>query len=80
MRKFWKRKQWAYRKTFNLDDEAVKIVIADLRVFCHATKKANSNDPQDVLEAEFKRQVFMRIMDFIKVDYSNFYNYEEEIE
>lgn len=77
MHKFWQRKQWGYRQAF--DNEAGKIVLADLRIYCHATKTAFSSDPLEMARIEGRREVFMRVMDFLKVDYDTIYNQIEEI-
>ena len=67
----------AYRHTFN--GEVPKEVLADLRVFCHATKTTDAGDIYQMAINEGKRQVFLRIMTFMKVDIEDVYDYEQEI-
>lgn len=64
----------AYRQTFN--GEIQKEVLADLRVFCSATKTTHSADINEMLINEGRRQVFLRIMTFLKVDIEEVYDYE----
>lgn len=66
----------AYRQTFN--GEIPKEVIADLRIFCHATKTtAGRNESIERLEG--RREVFLRIMTFLKVDIEDVFDYELEL-
>lgn len=78
IRRFWKRKQNAYRLTFGDPHEQGKIVLTDLRTFCFATKTGFSKDPLEMARNEGRREVFYRIMDFLKIDYDETYNMEEE--
>ncbi len=71
-----KNLETAYRHTFN--NEMANTVLADLRVFCHATKTTYSGDVNQALINEGKRQVFYRIMNYLKVDYSEIYGMEED--
>lgn len=65
--------QLAYRQTFN--GNVPKEVLADLRIFCHATKTtAGCNESIERLEG--RREVFLRIMTFLKVDIEDVYDYE----
>ncbi|TXH10041.1 MAG: hypothetical protein E6R04_06315 [Spirochaetes bacterium] len=65
--------QLAYRQTFK--GEVPKEVLADLRVFCHATKTtAGRSESMERLEG--RREVFLRIMTFLKVDIEDVYDYE----
>lgn len=82
--KFIKNKELDYRKLFNGDDEkktiAAQSVIADLRTFCHATKSTFSTDALTMAKLEGRREVFNRIMSFLKVDIEEVYNYDEDFD
>lgn len=65
--------QNAYRQTFK--GEVPKEVIADLRVFCHATKTI-AGRTESIERLEGRREVFLRIMTFLKVDIEEVYEYE----
>lgn len=85
LQKFFKKKEWAYRTLFQRQDApeiniAAKHVIADLRTFCHGTKTSFSQCPYETARAEGRREVFTRVMNFLNIDYSNFYDYEEELD
>jgi hypothetical protein len=71
-----KAKEGAFRLA--LGNENAKTVLADLRVFCHATKSTFSDNPLEMARLEGRREVFNRIMNFLKINYSDYYNYEEE--
>lgn len=66
----------AYRQTFN--GEVPKEVLADLRVFCNATKTTDTDGPHQLAVNEGRRQVFLRIMTFLKVDIEDVFDYELE--
>lgn len=69
--------QICYRKIFG--EELAKEVLADLRVFCHATMTtADKNEDIKILEG--RRQVFLRIMQMLKVDIEDIYGYEFDFE
>lgn len=76
------RKQWAYRVLFNTDDErlneAAKIVMADLRETCHATKTSFSTEALEMARREGRREVFNHMMQFLKVDFEDYYELVEE--
>lgn len=74
----YKRKKTAYRLTFG--SEVSKDVLADLRVFCNATKTNFSSDALEMARMEGRREVFNRIMSFMKVDYEDYYQYEEDVD
>ena len=76
--RFMRGKQRAFRLTFG--NEVAKDVLADLRVFCNATKTSFSSDPLEMARQEGRREVFNRIMSFMKVDFEDYYNYEENID
>lgn len=59
--------QTAYRHTFG--GEMAKDVLADLRIFCYATK---THDGDPMLEG--RRQVFYRIMTMMKVPVEDVYD------
>lgn len=63
--------------------ELGKEVLSDLRAFCHATKTTEVKginqtiDPMQMAVLEGRRQVFMQIMNIMKVDYEDYYEYED---
>lgn len=71
-----KAKETAYR--LSLGNEGAKPVLADLRVFCNGTKSSFSSDALEMARMEGRREVFNRIMNFLKIEYSQFYEYEED--
>ena len=77
MAKELKDKQTLYMQVFKT--EAAKQVLADLRVFCCGTKTTFvKGDRDETLINEGRRQVFMQIMNTIKIDYEQFYDYNPE--
>jgi len=70
-------KQKAYK--LSLQNEMGKEVIADLRIFCNGTKSNFSNDPLQMARMEGRREVFNRVMEFMEVDFANYYDYDETI-
>jgi hypothetical protein len=64
-----------YRATFN--DEQGRLVLGDLAKFCYATQTTYAaGKNHEVLEG--RRQVFLRIMDMLKIDIEEVYNIEKE--
>lgn len=84
IREFLKRKETNYRLLFRAQDkklnQAAKIVLSDLRVFCHGTQSAFDKDPIEMARKAGRQEVFQRIMNFLEVDYSEYYQLVEEIE
>ena len=76
LERFYRNKERAYRLTFG--SELAKDVLADLRVFCHATKPTFSTDALTMARLEGRRETFNRIMTFLKVDFDAIYNLEED--
>lgn len=76
LERFYKNKERGYRLTFA--GEPAKDVLADLRVFCYATKPTFSSDPLEMARREGRRETFNRIMTFLKVDFDAIYNMEED--
>jgi hypothetical protein len=76
VQKFIRDRERAYRAVFN--NELAKLVLADLRVFCGATKSSFNSCPYEMARNEGRREVFNRIMNYLEVDYSDYYNYTEE--
>lgn len=72
---FQKRLEGAYRTTFNGNNpemhSAAVEVIADLKKYCGATKSIFSKDALEMAKAEGRREVFLHIMDYMKLDYIN---------
>jgi hypothetical protein len=69
--------QKAYRLVFGT--EPAKDVLADLRIFCNATKTTaptSKIDPYQMAIQEGRRQVFLHILTYIKVDIEDVYDYD----
>lgn len=83
LRDFIRNKEWAYRTILQGSggelNEAAKIVLSDLRVFCRATQTPFSQDPYETARNVGRLEVFQRIMAFTEYDYSKLYDLEEEI-
>lgn len=77
-----RNKEWAWRRLLRSDDgnlnEAAKIVLSDLRTFCNGTRSNFRPDALEMARMEGRREVFMRVMTFLNVDYSAIYDLEEE--
>lgn len=82
--RFIRRKEWAFRTLFKGDDgslnEAAKVALADLRAFCHGTQSNFSKDALEMARMEGRREVFTRVMNYLEVDYSKYYQMEEQID
>lgn len=82
--RFIRSKEWAFRALFKGQDgqlnEAAKIALADLRTFCHGTQSNFSKNALEMARMEGRREVFTRVMAFLEVDYSKFYQLEEPID
>lgn len=77
MTKTLKDKQTLYVHVFKTEE--AKEVLADLRGSCFGTKTTFvKGDPEQTLINEGRRQAFMQIMNYIKVDYSEYYEYNTE--
>jgi len=61
-----------------LGNEAGKEVISDLRVFCYGTKTTFDKCPYETARREGRREVFLQIMNTLKIDFEEFYDYETE--
>lgn len=78
MLKILKGKERAYR--LSLGNESGKEVIADLRSYCNGTRSNFNSDPLEMARMEGRREVFMRIVNFMKIDYEQYYDYEESLD
>lgn len=76
-------KEWAWRHIMRGDNgelhEASKIALADLRVFCNGTRSNFDADAMQMARMEGRREVFMRVMNFLNYDYSKILELEEDI-
>lgn len=81
-RRALKAKEQAYRAVFRGQDktlhESAKTVLADLRIFCNGTKSPFNKDPYETARNVGKQEVFQRIMNFLEIDYSEFYRFVED--
>lgn len=80
--KLQKQKQDAYRALFLKDggelNEAARIVMADLRLYARITKSILNSDPLVMASNSGKQDFFNWIMSFLKVDYEEYFNLNEE--
>ena len=71
-----KDKRSVYLQVFG--SEAAREVLSDLRATCFATKTTFvKGDPDQTLINEGRRQVFMDIMTMMKVDFEDYYEYDD---
>ena len=66
-----KQKQVAYRKVFG--NEMGRKVIEDLNIFCNGTKSHRTNDPMELMRFEGRREVFLQIINMLKIDIVDVY-------
>lgn len=71
-----KDKRAVYIQVFK--NEAAKEVLSDLRTFCCATKTTFAKDPMEFARNEGRREVFLQIMNMIKVDFDEVYDYDPD--
>jgi len=80
--KIFQKKEMAYRHTFKTDDEEINpmaaTVLADLRTFCFATMDLFCHDSHEMARRAGRKEVFDRIMTFLKVDYQDYYKLTEQ--
>lgn len=62
----WKRKETAYRTC--LGNEMGKDILRDLNLFCNGTRSNFDSDALMMARMEGRREVFNRIMTFLKID------------
>ena len=83
IKEFIKSKETAWRFLF-LDENGQginrqgKVALADLREFCFATKTAFDTDALEMARRMGRKEVFDRIMTYLNIDYSKYYELEEE--
>jgi hypothetical protein len=82
IRDFIRNKEWAFRQIFGGDNgelnEAAKVALADLRYFCNGTKSNFNTDALEMARMEGRREVFMRIMNYLNYDFSKVYELDED--
>ena len=83
MKDFIRNKEWAFRQILGGDNgklnEAAKVALADLRYFCNGTKSNFNTDALEMARMEGRREVFMRIMNYLNYDFSKIYELDEDI-
>ena len=67
----WRARQ--YRAAFGT--EAGKLVLGDLARFCHAYSSTYDDDPRAAAALEGRRQVWLRIQDYLGTDEPEFKRY-----
>lgn len=73
--------QNSYRTLFKNDKElnpCAKDVLADLRLFCFGTKSCFDHDSVTMARNVGRQEVFQRIMNYLQIEYADFYVLEEE--
>lgn len=70
---FLKRRKQAYLNVFNPESEFAKIVLHDLGLFCRAQTTCFHEDPRKHALAEGRREVWLRIMDHMKLTQDEFF-------
>jgi len=78
------KKQIVYNKVFG--SEYGKEVLADLRAICYPTKRLSDGardnegklDTSQILIHEGRREVFLHIIDTMKINFEEVYNYNLE--
>lgn len=82
--KFIRQKEWSWRVLMRKEggqlSDAANTVLADLRTFCYGTKSIYSNDALMMARLEGRREVYMRIMNFLNIDYSKQLELEEDFQ
>ena len=53
-------------------------VLSDLRVFCYATKSPFSDNELEMARRIGRQEVFMQIMNTMKIDFGEYYDYDPE--
>lgn len=70
--KFQKNLEAAYKRTFRGDNKKVHAaateVLADLKIYCNATRSNFSPDALEMARGEGRREVFLYIMDYLELD------------
>ncbi len=54
-----------------------KEVLTDLRKFCFATQTTFDANPYEMARREGRREVFLQITTIMKVNFEDFYDYED---
>ena len=80
--KLIRSKEWAWRTLLRTDGGALskhgEVVLADLRTFCNGTKSIYSNDALMMARLEGRREVYMRVMNFLHIDYADQLTLDED--
>ena len=63
--------QSSYLKLFS--SPVGRDVLEDLNIFCHGTK-TTAGHPESIERLEGRREVFLRIMSFLKVNFNDVYD------
>lgn len=64
---FFRSRKIAYEQTFNLDSVQAQAVLKDLALFCRANKTCFDADPRLHALQEGRREVWLRIMEHLKL-------------
>lgn len=67
-----KDKQTLYRQV--LGNEGGRQLLTDLNAFCNGTQSHKTNDPMELMRLEGRREVFLQIMNMLKVNYEEYYD------
>jgi hypothetical protein len=63
----------AYCQVFNPESQAVQRVLKDLAIFCRANESCFHADPRVHAVAEGRREVYLRILEHVKMDPETFW-------
>lgn len=64
---FFRSRKIAYEFVFGKEDKAVELVLRDLAKFCRANKTCFNADVRIHANLEGRREVFLRIMEHLKL-------------
>lgn len=76
MTKTLKEKRLIYNNVF--ENEGGRQVLSDLRRFCFATKTPYSSDPIEMARNVGRQEVFHQIMTVMKVDFEEYFEFDDE--
>lgn len=68
-----KSRQMAYRRTFQLDNAYAQQVLGDLAKFCRAHDSTFHKDPRAHALMEGRREVWLRIQEYLKLSDNQIY-------
>ncbi len=67
------KRQWAYHRVFDKDNQFTQTVLKDLAKFCRAHETTFNNDPRAHATLEGRREVWLRIQEYLQLDVDEIY-------